>query len=123
MSQTRDGAAGDGDRPAGSTPAPEAIFDALESDLRRAVLFVLTATDSPIDVDRLIDGLPVDVSDGASDHLTPESTAAAVRRDHLPALERVGIVRYDRGRGVVRAPADLTWLVALLRETERFDGR
>lgn len=139
MSLTRDESTGDRERPVGSPPAPEAIFDALESDLRKAVVFVLSATEPPVDVDRLIDGLLVDVdadvdgdSDdadvgvgvggGATDDTAHESTATAVRRVHLPALERIGLVRYDRCSGVVRTTADLTWLVTLLRETDRFDG-
>jgi hypothetical protein len=137
MSLTRDGSTGDRERPVGSPPAPEAIFDALESDLRKAVVFVLSATEPPVDVDRLIDGLLVDVDVdgdgddadvgvgvgvGADDDTTHESTATAVRRVHLPALERIGVVRYDRHSGVVRTTADLTWLVTLLRETDRFDG-
>jgi hypothetical protein len=137
MSLTRDGSTGDRERPVGSPPAPEAIFDALESDLRKAVVFVLSAAEPPVDVDRLIDGLLVDVDVdgdgddadvgvgvgvGADDDTTHESTATAVRRVHLPALERIGVVRYDRHSGVVRTTADLTWLVTLLRETDRFDG-
>jgi hypothetical protein len=103
----------------------DAVFDALEHRARRSVVEALSAMDLPIDVDRLATVVesPSDRRDAPPIGDPGTSTADALQQVHLPLLERLGVVRYDRDRGTVRTASDVTWLVALLAETDRFDGR
>lgn len=99
----RDGGATAGNRTAETTISSDVAFDVLRNARRRYVLYYLRE-ESPRELGELAEHIAArenDVSVEALSSKQRKSVYTALYQTHLPKLANVGVVQYDRDRGVV----------------------
>lgn len=85
-----------------SEPLTEAtVVDTLRNQRRRYALYYLQNNESPVAYEDLVNQVAAWENDATPDDVTPtqrKSVYSALHQKHLPALERVGLITYDRDR-------------------------
>lgn len=97
-------------------PTVDGVLKTLADERRRAILEFLYDRSKPVDVEDVAAYL-----DGRTD-ADDESLVEKLHHVHLPALEEVGLLRYDPAAGRIRprdSVTDAGRLNTLLREADR----
>jgi len=91
----------------------DTIFDALKNARRRRALTYLDAADGPIPIGELAERIAADENDKTTDEISyaeRKRVYVALYQSHLPKLDDMDIVSYDKPRGVVTLRENATQL-------------
>lgn len=104
-----DGAGGSGgsDGPDGSTELTEdRVFDALANSRRRYTLRALSQIDDQFEIGQLAERVAAWENDATIEEISRsqrKSTYTSLQQLHLPKLDNLGLVEYDKQRGIVES--------------------
>lgn len=94
------------------------IFDVLRNERRRYVLHYLERTDEGVvelgELATTIAAWENELSVGEVTSSQRKNVYTTLQQSHLPRMDRVGVVEFDRDRGVVRASSEFTDLTVYL---------
>ncbi len=125
-----DGTQRDSNRPTTARDGPvrlrsisrDEIQHVLDNDRRRAVVRCLLETDEPVMVRTLVAQLADTENDTTVVTTVLELRQrihVSLRQTHLPLLESLGVITYDRACGIVSPGANLDAIEAVLQRTSR----
>jgi len=99
----------------------DTIFGALKNARRRYVLTYLDRSDGPVEIGELAERIAADENDKSVSEITyseRKRVYVALYQCHLPRLDDVGLVSYDKSRGSVMLRKNAAQLKPYLEETD-----